>query len=197
MSARPGALGNLTDTHSRGELGFCSLPLVDTRQCLMIVFFSLYNGKERTLLSGSWEARGTTKHLITHRGAPRSKELSRCCLSWRLSWLRIRLPIQETWVGSLGQKDTLEKGIATHSSILALETLWTEELGGLLSTESQKVEHNRPMNTFTFTSNVNSAEAEKPWNLLEPQFLHPQNGHISRSSPGCFAVGRVMKLVWG
>ena len=76
-----------------------------------------------------------------------------------------------------------------------LKTLWTEESGGLLSMESQRVEHNGAINTFT--SNVNSAEAEKPWNLLEPQFLHPQNGHISLSSPGCFEVGRVMKLVWG
>ena len=39
--------------------------------------------------------------------------------------------MQETWVGSLGQEDTLEKGMATHSSILAWEILWTEEPGGL------------------------------------------------------------------
>ena len=39
----------------------------------------------------------------------------------------------ETWVKSLGQKDPLEKEMATHSSILASETPWTEEPGGLLS----------------------------------------------------------------
>ena len=39
----------------------------------------------------------------------------------------------ETWVWSLGQEDSLEKGTATHSSILAWEFPWTEEPGGLQS----------------------------------------------------------------
>ena len=39
--------------------------------------------------------------------------------------------MQETWVPSLGQKDPLGKGMATHSSILAWRTPWTEEPGGL------------------------------------------------------------------
>ena len=39
--------------------------------------------------------------------------------------------IQETQVWSLGQKDPLEKGMATHSSILAWRIPWTEEPGGL------------------------------------------------------------------
>ena len=38
--------------------------------------------------------------------------------------------VQETWVQSLGRKDPLEKGRATHSSILAWEIPWTEEAGG-------------------------------------------------------------------
>ena len=38
--------------------------------------------------------------------------------------------MQETWVQSLGQEDTLEKGMATHSSILAWRIPWTEEPGG-------------------------------------------------------------------
>ena len=37
--------------------------------------------------------------------------------------------MQETWVQSLGQEGTLEKGMATHSSILAWRIPWTEELG--------------------------------------------------------------------
>ena len=37
--------------------------------------------------------------------------------------------IQETWVRSLGQKDPLEKGMATHSSILAWRIPWTEKPG--------------------------------------------------------------------
>ena len=39
--------------------------------------------------------------------------------------------VQEMWVGSLGQEDSLEKEMATHSSILAWRIPWTEELGGL------------------------------------------------------------------
>ena len=45
---------------------------------------------------------------------------------------------QETEVPSLGQKDPLEKEMATHSSILAWEILWAEEAGGLQSMGSQK-----------------------------------------------------------
>ena len=37
--------------------------------------------------------------------------------------------IQETQVQSLGQEDPLEKGMATHFSILAWRILWTEEPG--------------------------------------------------------------------
>ena len=35
-------------------------------------------------------------------------------------------PMQETWVQSLGQEDPLEKGMATHSNILAWRILWTD-----------------------------------------------------------------------
>ena len=42
--------------------------------------------------------------------------------------------MQETPVHSLGGKDLLEKGMATHSSILAWRIPWTEEPGGLQST---------------------------------------------------------------
>ena len=50
------------------------------------------------------------------------------------------LPVmQETWVRSLGWEDPLEKGMATHSSILAWRLPWTEEPGGLQSTKLQGV----------------------------------------------------------
>ena len=48
----------------------------------------------------------------------------------------------EIWVGSLGQEDPLEKGMATHSSILAWRIPWTEEPGGLRSMGLQKVRQN-------------------------------------------------------
>ena len=47
--------------------------------------------------------------------------------------------IWETWVRSLGWEDSLEKGKATHSSILAWEIPWTEEPGRLQSMGSQRV----------------------------------------------------------
>ena len=53
-----------------------------------------------------------------------------------------RLPtMQETRVESLGWEDLLEKEMATHSSILALEIPWTEEPGGLQSRGSQRVRY--------------------------------------------------------
>ena len=45
-------------------------------------------------------------------------------------------------VWSLGQKDSLEKGMATHSGILAWRIPWTEEPGGRQSMGSQRVDHN-------------------------------------------------------
>ena len=45
--------------------------------------------------------------------------------------------MQKSWVQSLGQENPLEKGIATHSSILAWRILWTEEPGRLQSMGSQ------------------------------------------------------------
>ena len=53
----------------------------------------------------------------------------------------------ETWVRSLGWEDLLEKGMATHSSILAWRIPWTEEPGRLQSMDSQRVRHDWVTNT--------------------------------------------------
>ena len=47
----------------------------------------------------------------------------------------------ETWVQSLGWEDSLEKGIATHSNILAWRIPWTEEPGGIHSMGLQRIGH--------------------------------------------------------
>ena len=47
------------------------------------------------------------------------------------------LAMQETWVQSLGQKDPLEKEMATHSSILTWKIPWTEQPVGLQFMGSQ------------------------------------------------------------
>ena len=55
--------------------------------------------------------------------------------------------MQEMQVYSLGQEDPLEKEMATHSSFLAWEMLWTEEPGGLQSMGSQRVRHDWELST--------------------------------------------------
>ena len=49
--------------------------------------------------------------------------------------------MQEAQVQSLGREDSLEKGMSTHSSILAWRIPWTEEPGRLQSMGSQRVGH--------------------------------------------------------
>ena len=62
--------------------------------------------------------------------------------------------IWETWIQSLGQEDPLEKGMATHSRILAWRIPWTEEPGGLQPMNSQRVGHNLTTNTSITTKEV-------------------------------------------
>ena len=75
-----------------------------------------------------------------------------CNTAYRTWWGKARCPnscsvvknplaMQETWVRSLGWEDPLEKGMATHSSILAWRIPWTEEPGRLQSMVSQTVGH--------------------------------------------------------
>ena len=49
--------------------------------------------------------------------------------------------MQETQVQSLGQKDPVEKGMATHTSILTWRTSWTEEPSELQSMGLQRIRH--------------------------------------------------------
>ena len=58
--------------------------------------------------------------------------------------------MQETRVQFLGCEDPLEKGMATHSTILVWRILWTEEPGGLQFMGSQRLGHDRATNNFTF-----------------------------------------------
>ena len=53
--------------------------------------------------------------------------------------------MQETWIRSLGWEDPLEKGKATHSSVLAWRIPWTVQSMG-----SQSVGHDRETSAFTF-----------------------------------------------
>ena len=66
--------------------------------------------------------------------------------------------MRETWIGSLGQEDRLEKGMATHSSILAWRIPWTEEPGTGCSSwgckESDTTERLAHSRSFRFASIV-------------------------------------------
>ena len=66
--------------------------------------------------------------------------------------------MQEIQVRSLGQEEPLEKGRATHFSILAWGIQWTEELGRLQSNGSQRVGHDWATNTQRHTISLSSVQ---------------------------------------
>ena len=66
-------------------------------------------------------------------------------------WERTHLPMQETWVQSLGWEDLLEKGTATHSSILAWRISRTEEPGRLQSVGLQELDMTEGLNNHHHT----------------------------------------------
>ena len=83
-------------------------------------------------------------------------------------WQRIRLPVQKTQVWSLGWKDSLEKEMATHSSILAWEIPWTEEPDRLQSTELQRVQHDWESESAESLGGDQVLRAEFSWLELVP-----------------------------
>ena len=129
----------------------------------------------------SWWCQPTISFYVTHFSRPQSFPASE---SFPMSWLFTsgvqsngasasvsilpmnigaylmtqmvkNLPVmQGTWVRSLGWEDPLEKGIATHSSILVWRIPWTEEPSGLKPIGSQRVRHDwaTKSNTIMFSS---------------------------------------------
>ena len=97
-----------------------------------------------------------------------------------------RLPtMRQTRVQSLGQEDSLEKEMATHSSILAWKIPWTEKPGGLQSMGSQSQTR---LSDFTFHFSIdfndwlkNVVKSINCWVKLELTMRHPQ---------------RVFQIVW-
>ena len=76
----------------------------------------------------------------------------------------------ETRVHSLGQEDPLEKGMATHSSILAWRIPWIEEPGGLQSLGSQRIKHDWA--TYTLSTN-HSGRSSPPLSSIQTAHLLP------------------------
>ena len=68
------------------------------------------------------------------------------------------LGVQETWVQSLSREESLKEEMATHSSVLAWDIPWTEELGRLSTMGSQRVRHDSDLfvtNSDLFVTNTN------------------------------------------
>ena len=78
---------------------------------------------------------------------------------YRMTQTARNLPaMQESWVGSLGQDNTLEKEMEPHSSIFAWKIPWTEESGGLQFMGSQRVGHSWTTNTQMHTQKGNACQ---------------------------------------
>ena len=89
--------------------------------------------KQKTLFV-VWVCWPRNKNLLTvSRASPVAQ--------WSLKNPPAMQEIQEMQVQSLGWEEPLEEGMATHPSILAWRTLWTEEPEGLQSAGSQRVRH--------------------------------------------------------
>ena len=86
--------------------------------------------------------------------------------------------IQETEVWSLGWENPLEKGMATHSGILAWRIPWTEEPGRLQSIQSQRVRHDWA--AFTFDPAINwHPNSLRSWGLWGKVSTSHINLHLS------------------
>ena len=95
--------------------------------------------------------------------------------------------MRETPVGSLGWEDPLEKGMATHSSILAWRIPWTEEPGGLQSMESYRVRHDwgQTLSLFSIAGSVGSIPGQGTKILLAPRHGPPKKIHNRTMSFFC------------
>ena len=69
-------------------------------------------------------------------------------------------------VQSLGQKDSLKKEVATHSSMLASEAPWTEGPGGLQFVGSQRFRHNLA------TENIQMGQSHRKLVGCAVQYIH-------------------------
>ena len=89
---------------------------------------------------------------------------------------------------SLDQEDPLEKGMATHSSILACRIPWTEGPGRLQSVGSQRIRHCRGTNTFTF--HLGLKEQRQP----RGEYVEGEEEDLGRNLQGSPSVRTAKKL---
>ena len=91
----------------------------------------------------------------------------------------------ETWVQLLGLEDPLEKGMATHSNILARRILWTEELGRLQSMRSQQ--ESDTTERLSLIPDIKEECQRRQWHPTP--VLLPGKSHGLRSLVGCSPWG--------
>ena len=109
--------------------------------------------------------------------------------------------MQKTWVRFLGQEDPLEKGMATHASILAWRIPWTEEAGGLQAVHGVVKSWTR-LSDYTFTFKVETVQASFSWqtkglNSLTKGCLSSSPGYIMyEARAGNNKSGRFLKAVF-
>ena len=98
---------------------------------------------------------------------------------------RIHLPMQEMWVHLwVGMEDPLEEVMATHSSILAWRTPWTEEPGGLRFMGSLRAGHNQPQSSAIHITGQRAAVLSSMKGISELCGLHPQLMTLLRRASG-------------
>ena len=111
----------------------------------------------------------------------------------------------DTWVQSLGREESLEKGMATHSSILAWEFHAQEKPGGLQPVGSQRIRHDWGTYTLTFHCRRAIKSRMIPWQKerkrelktsLEVQWLrlHVVNAGSEGSTPGWWT--KILHFMW-
>ena len=79
----------------------------------------------------TWREKAPCKHKRRWEDAGRSREAPKLLGAARDQLVENPPAVQETWVRSLSREDPLEKGKATHSSVLAWRIPWTVESMGL------------------------------------------------------------------
>ena len=99
--------------------------------------------------------------------------------------------MQETRVWSLGREDPLEKGMTTHSNVLAWRIPWTEEPCGLQSMGSQRVGHDWVMSLAFSHTSTNFMHLLTGWVLIYAHQWSCEGGRRQMTLSSCVLVSAI------